>query len=188
MKCSAWLLFALLPQLFAVLPVTNSQIVGQRIPSRQGVGREQPIVRISGQGSVAGKEVTINSIKVIEYLGIPYAQPPLGKLRFAAPVTDPLPSWSGVRNATKFAPSCQQITDKPKLHEQYYKRLLPIEQPDPGVSEDCLYLNIFSPDGNKPSDGWPVMVWFHGGDFNTGTPAIWNASIFVSRQKGVSII
>ncbi|XP_073968128.1 fatty acyl-CoA hydrolase precursor, medium chain [Bombus fervidus] len=36
---------------------------------------------------------------------------------------------------------------------------------------------------NKPSDGWPVMVWFHGGDFNTGTPAIWNASIFVSRQK-----
>lgn len=57
MKCSAWLLFALLPRLFAVLPVANCQIVGQRIPVRQGLGREQPIVRISGQGSVAGKEV-----------------------------------------------------------------------------------------------------------------------------------
>ncbi|XP_023246553.1 carboxylesterase 5A [Copidosoma floridanum] len=35
----------------------------------------------------------------------------------------------------------------------------------------------------RPSEGWPVMVWFHGGDFNTGTPAIWDASIFVSKQK-----
>lgn len=37
--------------------------------------------------------------------------------------------------------------------------------------------------GNRQSDPWPVMVWFHGGDFNTGTPAIWDASIFVTKQK-----
>lgn len=57
MKCAAWLLFALFPRFFAVLPVTNSQIVGQRTPARQGLGREQPIVKIPDQGSVAGKEV-----------------------------------------------------------------------------------------------------------------------------------
>lgn len=37
--------------------------------------------------------------------------------------------------------------------------------------------------GSRSDDRWPVMVWFHGGDFNTGTPAIWDASIFVSKQK-----
>ncbi|OAD58990.1 Carboxylesterase 5A [Eufriesea mexicana] len=180
MRCPAWLLFALFPRFFAVLPVVHSQ----RTHARQGLGREQPTVRISEQGSVAGNEVFLSlTVKVIQYLGIPYAQPPLGKLRFAAPVTDPLPSWKGVRNATQFAPSCMQMTNNLKLHEKHYKRLLPPDQPDPGVSEDCLYLNIFTPDGNRPDDGWPVMVWFHGGDFNTGTPAIWDASIFVSKHK-----
>lgn len=46
-----------------------------------------------------------------------------------------------------------------------------------------MELDIFvSHSGNK-DDGWPVMVWFHGGDFNTGTPAIWDASTFVSKHK-----
>ena len=53
MKCAAWLLFALFPRFFAVLPVANSQ----RTPARQGLGREQPIIKISDQGSVVGKEV-----------------------------------------------------------------------------------------------------------------------------------
>ncbi|XP_054009213.1 carboxylesterase 5A-like [Hylaeus anthracinus] len=41
--------------------------------------------------------------------------------------------------------------------------------------------------GNRPDDGWAVMVWFHGGDFNTGTPAIWDASIFVNKQKVIVV-
>ncbi|XP_017885728.1 carboxylesterase 1C-like [Ceratina calcarata] len=180
MRCSASLLFVFFLQFFVGIPVTSSQ----RTHARQGVGREPPIVKISDQGTVAGKEVYLSPTqKVIQYLGIPYAQPPVGKLRFSAPVTDPLPTWSGVRNATQFAPSCQQITDRPKLHEKLYKEFLPTDQLDPGVSEDCLYLNIYVPDGNKQDDGWPVMVWFHGGDFNTGTPAIWDASIFVNKYK-----
>ncbi|XP_003703679.2 fatty acyl-CoA hydrolase precursor, medium chain [Megachile rotundata] len=184
MKCPAWLLFALFPLLFAGIPVSSSQ----RTHARQGLGREQPLVKISDQGTVAGKEVFLSPTqKVVQYLGIPYAQPPVGKLRFSNPVTDPLPSWSGVRNATQFAPSCQQLTNRLKLHEQHYKGLLPPDQPDPGVSEDCLYLNIFAPDGNKPDEGWPVMVWFHGGDFNTGTPAIWDASIFVNKHKVIVV-
>lgn len=81
----------------------------------------------------------------MQYLGIPYAQPPVGKLRFMRPVTDPLPSWNDVKNATQFAPSCQQASGQLKLHEKLYKRLLPPDVPDPGFSEDCLYLNIFVP-------------------------------------------
>ncbi|XP_043251099.1 carboxylesterase 5A-like [Colletes gigas] len=180
MKCPAWLVFALLPRFFAGIVVVRSQWTH----AKQGLGREQPLVKIPDQGTVAGKEVSIShGQKVIQYLGIPYAQPPLGKLRFSTPVTDPLPSWNGIRNATQFAPSCQQVTNRLKLHEKHYKKLLPPDQPDPGVSEDCLYLNVYVPVGNRPDEVWPVMVWFHGGDFNTGTPAILDASIFVSKQK-----
>lgn len=84
--------------------------------------------------------------KVFQYLGIPYAQPPVRELRFAAPVTDPLPMWGGTRNASTFAPSCPQMTSRRKLHERLYLRLLPQDQPDPGLNEDCLYLNIYVPD------------------------------------------
>ncbi|KAK2583044.1 hypothetical protein KPH14_009082 [Odynerus spinipes] len=157
---------------------------GQGSYARQGLNREPPIVRIPDQGDLAGKEVMIGrGQKVTQFLGIPYAQAPVGKLRFSVPVTDPLPSWNGVRNASQYAPSCQQVSNRLKLHEKLFMRLLPPDQPDPGMSEDCLFLNIFVPDGKRPPEGWPVMVWFHNGDFNTGTPNIWDASIFVMKQK-----
>ncbi|XP_012252434.2 carboxylesterase 5A [Athalia rosae] len=158
----------------------------QRTHARQGINsREPPTVKIPLQGTLAGKEMSLSRTqKVIAYLGIPYAQPPIGPLRFAAPVTSPLPGWSGIREATSYAPSCQQVAGGRKLHEKVYLRLLPAtDQSDPGVSENCLYLNVFVPDGPPPPEGWPVMVWFHGGDFNTGTPAIWDASVFVTKQK-----
>ncbi|KAI4485065.1 hypothetical protein M0802_012806 [Mischocyttarus mexicanus] len=82
----------------------------------------------------------------------------------------------------------KQVSNRLKLHEKHYARLLPPDQPDPGMSEDCLFLNIFVPDAKpRPTEGWPVMVWFHSGDFNTGTPNIWDASIFVTKQKVVVV-
>ncbi|KAI4485358.1 PREDICTED: acetylcholinesterase-like [Polistes canadensis] len=161
----------------------------QNTYARQGLARDPPTVRIPNQGILAGKEVIIGrGQKVIQYLGIPYAQPPIGQLRFSVPVTDPLPSWNGIRNASEYGPSCQQVSNRLKLHEKLYARLLPPDQPDPGMSEDCLFLNIFLPDAKpRPTEGWPVMVWFHSGDFNTGTPKIWDASIFVMKQKVVVV-
>ncbi|XP_070160657.1 carboxylesterase 5A [Polyergus mexicanus] len=181
MRRTTWLFFA------SVLLFQGIHVIrAQRTHARQGFNRDRETVTVTipNQGTVLGKEITIgNSIKVTQYLGIPYAQPPIGELRFARPVTDPLPSWDDVRNATQFAPSCQQAKGPLKLHEKLYKRLLPSDTPDPGFSEDCLFLNIFVPDGNRQNERWPVMVWFHSGDFNTGTPAIWDASIFVIKQK-----
>ncbi|XP_018304165.1 carboxylesterase 5A [Mycetomoellerius zeteki] len=180
MKHATWLLFA-----STLLLVQRTHVSrAQRTHARQGLNRENPTVKIPSQGTVLGKEVTLNTVRLTQYLGIPYAQPPVDNLRFMRPMTEPLPSWNEVKNATQFAPSCPQATGQLKLHEKLFKQLLPLDMPDPGFNEDCLFLNIFVPsEGNRQNDQWPVMVWFHGGDFNTGTPAIWDASVFVSKQK-----
>ncbi|XP_031777907.1 fatty acyl-CoA hydrolase precursor, medium chain [Nasonia vitripennis] len=174
--------------LFLVVDVflLASEVGAQRTHARQGGANQRDLltVRLPSQGTIVGKEVFLSRTqRVIQYLGIPYAQPPIGQLRFSAPVTDPLPSWTGVRNASFFGPSCPQISERRKLHERNFLKLLPQNLPNPGLSEDCLFLNIFVPDSNRPAEGWPVMVWFHGGDFNGGTPAIWDASVFVTKQK-----
>ncbi len=84
---------------------------------------------------------------VYEYLGIPYAEPPVGPLRWQPP--QPYPSWSQVREATQFGPTCAQITTTGVFAT-------------PSVHEDCLYVNVFTPDLH-PSHDLPVMVWVHGG-------------------------
>ena len=82
-----------------------------------------------------------------EFLGLPYAAPPTGALRWRAP--RPAKTWTGVRNATRFAPSCPQ----PKS---------PFAPPPP-YSENCLHLNIYTP--NVRHANRPVIVWIHGGGF-----------------------
>ena len=97
-------------------------------------------------GAVAGTTAG----EVTTFLGVPYAAPPVGELRWRAPA--PVRAWSGVRPAKAFSPACAQtaawITER--------------------KSEDCLYLNIWVP--TKPGSGKrPVMVWIHGGGFYGGS-------------------
>ena len=68
------------------------------------------------------------------------------------------PTWASVRDATSFGPRCMQ----PSLYDDMYFR-------DPGQSEDCLTLNIWTPPNAKPGDKLPVMVWIYGGGFTTGS-------------------
>jgi len=87
------------------------------------------------------------------YKGIPYAEPPIGDLRFNAP--EPKKSWSGILEAIKFS------SDAPQPPSPF------TPQPTPSQSEeDCLTLNIWTPsvDDNKR----PVMFWIHGGSYKTG--------------------
>ncbi|MBI4803710.1 MAG: carboxylesterase family protein [Desulfovibrio sp.] len=83
-----------------------------------------------------------------EFLGIPYAAPPVGELRWKPPQA--VAAWTTVRNATAFGPACPQSG--------------PLE---PGCAEDCLSLNVWTP-ARKAGDKLPVMVWIHGGGFNFG--------------------
>ncbi len=88
---------------------------------------------------------------VDEFLGIRYAAPPAGALRWQPP--QPAAGWSGVRDATKFAPHCPQVAS-------------PFGQAS--TSEDCLFLNVFTPSHRTAGAGHPVMVWIHGGALVTG--------------------
>src|SRR3984885_6796225 len=78
------------------------------------------------------------------YKGIPFAAPPLGDLRWQPPA--PVAPWTGIRKADAFAPACMQVGVS-----------MPGETP-PAMSEDCLYLNIWTP-AKTPHDNLPVIVW-----------------------------
>ncbi|XP_043251395.1 uncharacterized protein LOC122396787 [Colletes gigas] len=109
------------------------------------------------------------------FLGVPYAEPPVGSLRFSPP-RSPEP-WRGVRQSLEFAPVCPQVA--PKLRDEvkpvryeYLEKLLPYLK---NQSEDCLYLNIYTPhqpEGQKTLRKYPVMVFIHGESFewNSGNP------------------
>ncbi|HEY5335079.1 MAG TPA: carboxylesterase family protein [Mycobacteriales bacterium] len=96
---------------------------------------------------------------VLSYLGVPYAAPPVGELRFAAP--GPVQPWDGVRDATTYGPTAPKGPYPPGVDA-----LLP----EPVIEgEDCLNLNVWTPD---PGGRRPVLVWIHGGAFVNGSGAV----------------
>lgn len=82
--------------------------------------REPPMVTIPGQGTLMGMYMKMFRIqRIVAYLGIPYAQPPVMEKRFMAPIVDDLGTWDGVRNATTYPPECWSDERKPlKQHDE----------------------------------------------------------------------
>lgn len=118
-------------------------------------GGAQAVVTVA-QGELAG-EFSSRAPGVRVYRGVPFAAPPVGDLRWRPP--QPPAAWDGMRAATTAAPSCVQR----RLEAGFY---------DAGVaaiSEDCLYLNVWT--AAVPEDRVPVLVWIHGGGLGIGNSA-----------------
>ncbi|XP_042147806.1 acetylcholinesterase-like [Ixodes scapularis] len=131
----------------------------------QGTVCETPVVKIEA-GLVAGVRSPLSGKVVDAFLGIPYAEPPLGDLRFERAV--PAKPWNGTYNATSKPSPCVQL-DFPFLPDTVLDYS--------NSSEDCLYVNVWRPAAACPSLGkcdakLPVMVFIHGGAFQWGDSAL----------------
>jgi len=125
--------------------------------------------RVSG-GQVEG--TAANGIAAFK--GIPFAAPPVGELRWKKP--QPVVAWSGVKQANAYAPSCIQDPG-----------MLTFMAAPPGLSEDCLYLNVWTP-AKAASERLPVMVWIYGGGFAAGATsgAVYDGTRLA--EKGVVLV
>jgi para-nitrobenzyl esterase len=125
-------------------------IAGLFIRSSSARAEQASLTVKTKTGKVMGKaDGTVRA-----FLGIPFAQPPVGTLRWKPPV--PAAKWKDVKQATDFGSHCMQL--------QVYKDIL---FRDPGPSEDCLTLNVWTPAANAKAK-LPVMVWIYGGGFVVG--------------------
>jgi para-nitrobenzyl esterase len=140
---------------------------------RSGATIQDP-VRVE-QGQLSGAAGRNPGVKI--YRGIPYAAPPVGHLRWKPP--KPAAKWKGVRQATEFSNGCVQL--RPARHS-------PMAVNETlSQSEDCLYLNIWTP-ANSADDKLPVMFWIHGGGFIIGhgsAPAYEGENL---ARKGVVVV
>ncbi|MEV0154915.1 carboxylesterase/lipase family protein [Micromonospora sp. NPDC050686] len=105
------------------------------------------------------------------FLGIPYAAPPVGALRWRSP--RPAAAWQGTRDATRPAPGCAQPEG------------MPMDRPS--TAEDCLYLNVTTPAARPDGKPLPVVVWLHGGHFFLGQGDTWGGRTMAAEGNVVVV-
>ena len=133
------------------------------ICSAMSFAQQPSAVKVS-EGLVQG--ISENGLTV--YKGIPFATPPVGELRWRAP--QPAAKWKGVKQTVKYAPAPMQGGNPPS-----------------GKSEDCLYLNIWSP-AKSAKEKLPVLVWIYGGGFSFGSTSEPGYNGEKLAKKGVILV
>ncbi|GAB0086094.1 Carboxylic ester hydrolase [Sergentomyia squamirostris] len=117
---------------------------------------DNPVVTLPGLGQLRGSTTTCawSGRKIYQFLGVKYAETPIGELRFKAPV--PISPWKGVRDATKYGKPCPSV-------DNILSMLLDNSTTE---LEDCINLCVYTKDFSVPK---PVMVYVHGGGYFTGS-------------------
>lgn len=123
-------------------------------------------------GTIEGMYDTKTGVQ--KYLGIPFAQPPVGDLRWKAPL--PAKNWSGIKETKHFGPRAMQA---PVFGDMNFR--------SDGISEDCLYLNVWTPSKRNTKD-LPVLVYFYGGGFVAGDGSEPRYDGESMAQKGIVVV
>lgn len=139
-------------------------------PSVMAIPNPEPIV--IDTGSLQGQVRKASSGKnVIEYRGIPYAQSPVGILRWSLPKQ--AKPWKGVLDASQFGPACPQVSR--------------FNLTDSSIDEDCLSINVSSPADIKQGEKLPVLFWIHGGAFVGGASNLYRLDKLASEGRMVVV-
>ncbi|XP_050727493.1 cholinesterase 2-like [Eriocheir sinensis] len=139
----------------------------------EATATEVPLVETEG-GRVSGiLEESLKGREFYSFYGIPFAQPPVGKLRFKDPAA-PSP-WEGTRNASVPPAACPQYDFSGMMSEPF------------AGQEDCLYLNVFTPK-TKEEGGLPVMVWIHGGAFFSGSATEYRPHVLLNHDVVLVVV
>lgn len=135
-----------------------------------GTGTEFNLTVHTGVGVIHGT-INATSPHVRQFLGIPFAEPPVGALRFQPPVRHVSQGGANASvDATAFAPSCiQPLTAPEAAAASVYNVFMPeFTNARPDQSEDCLYLNVFAPLAPVAAK-LPVLIWIYGGGFSSNS-------------------
>ncbi|KFO60511.1 Fatty acyl-CoA hydrolase precursor, medium chain, partial [Corvus brachyrhynchos] len=136
-------------------------------------------------GRVQGYQFKVDTAErtVNVFLGLPFAKPPVGPLRFTEP--QPPEPWEGVRDATSYPPMCLQD----KVQGQYFSDIITNRKEKVllQVSEDCLYLNVYTPVSTGKQEKLPVLVWIHGGGLVFGAASSYDGSALAAFDNVVVV-
>nr|XP_055162650.1 cocaine esterase-like [Nyctereutes procyonoides]XP_055162651.1 cocaine esterase-like [Nyctereutes procyonoides]XP_055162652.1 cocaine esterase-like [Nyctereutes procyonoides]XP_055162653.1 cocaine esterase-like [Nyctereutes procyonoides] len=164
----------------------SAVVCGLLLPLVLGQGQDSASpIRTTHTGQVRGSLVHVQGtdVGVHTFLGIPFAKPPLGPLRFAPP--EPPEPWSGVKDGTSHPAMCvQNITTANAVALKLLNMTLPLTS----MSEDCLYLSIYTPAHASEGSNLPVLVWIHGGSLMIGMASMYDASALVAFEDLVVVI